>query len=225
MFTEIQIIILSLKTSICAMLVVFPIGLLVAWLLTRTNIRGKFFIELLASLPLALPPVVTGYFFLWFLGSESVFGSYIQGSLGMYIPFSWMATVIASAVVAFPLTVRSFISAFQSVDFKLEQSARGLGAGSFKTFFAITIPLSRRGILAGLVLGFARAFSEFGATIVLAGNIPGETTTVPLAIYTSINTGNVESITKLIIASVVIAALTLALYNLLAQNGRKKINT
>ncbi|MCL0030699.1 molybdate ABC transporter permease subunit [Dehalococcoidia bacterium] len=225
MFTEIQIIILSLKTSICAMLVVFPIGLSVAWLLTRTNIRGKFFIELLASLPLALPPVVTGYFFLWFLGSGSVFGSYIQTSLGMSIPFSWMATVIASAVVAFPLTVRSFISVFQSVDFKLEQSARGLGAGGFKTFFAITIPLSKRGILAGLVLGFARAFSEFGATIVFAGNIPGETTTVPLAIYTSINTGNVESITKLIIASVVIAALTLALYNLLAQNGRKKINT
>ena len=216
--SELEIIIISLRSSLLAILLILPIGIIVSWIITRTNFKLNFLLELISSLPLALPPVVTGYFLLWLLGSNSFIGNYIQSLFNYNLSFTWIATVFAAAIVSFPLVVRSFILAFQSVDTELEKCARGLGASNLK-IISITLPLSLKGIMAGLLLGFGRAFSEFGATIVVAGNIPGETSTIPLAIYTNIIVGDPGSATRLIIISIVIAIITLGIHNNLSRFG------
>jgi molybdate transport system permease protein len=169
---------LSLRVAILATLLVTSLGLTLALWLARSNFRGKSLVETLISLPLILPPSVVGYYLLLFLGRSGPL--YI---LGLRIVFTWPAAVIASAVVALPLMVQSSRAAIANVDPTLEKAAGTLGSPPWKVIWDVTLPLSRRGILAGAVLAFARSLGEFGATLMVAGNIPGRTQTLPLAIY------------------------------------------
>jgi molybdate transport system permease protein len=180
---EYMAILLSLKVAIVATLVSLPFGLGVAYLMTYRQFRGKVALDVAVNLPLTLPPVVIGYILLLLLGQKGFIGRYLLQPLGIRLIFTWKAAVIATAVVGFPLMVRSIRLGMESVDERLIQAARTLGAGWFDTILTVIIPLSLRGIAAGSALMFARGLGEFGATIVVAGNIPGVTQTIPLAIY------------------------------------------
>ncbi len=180
--TDIQAILLSAKVGVVATLVALPLGFLAAWLLAFGRFKGKLLLELLFNLPLTLPPVVVGYLLLLLLGSQGLLGKLLD-TLGIKIIFTWKAAVIASVVVGFPLLVRSIRLAMEGIDLHLLQAARSLGAGRLDIIVTVILPLSRRGILAGSSLFFARSLGEFGATIIIAGNMPGVTQTLPLAIY------------------------------------------
>ncbi len=202
-----QAIRLSLQVALVAVAISFPLGLALAWLLEHCAFRGKLAIETAVNLPLVLPPVVTGYLLLEACGSRGWLGQILARSFGVEIVFTWKAAVLASAVMSLPLMVRSMRLGFSAVDRRLEQAARTLGAGRWDTFRSITLPLARHGILAGCVLAFARSIGEFGATIMVAGNIPGETRTIPLEIYSLLESpGGAERAHGLVIASIVIAA-------------------
>jgi molybdate transport system permease protein len=164
-------------------IVSLPFGVSLGWLLARHRFRGKALVEILLNLPLVLPPVVTGYFLLVTFGTRGWIGRYLYDWFSLRIVFDWKGAALASAVVAFPLMVRSIRVAFTSIDNRLEGVARTLGAGPFDTLFNVTLPLARHGLIAGCVLAFARSMGEFGATIMIAGSIPGETRTIPLFIY------------------------------------------
>jgi molybdate transport system permease protein len=180
--TDIQAILLSAKVGVVATLVALPLGFLAAWLLAFGRFKGKLLLELLFNLPLTLPPVVVGYLLLLLLGSQGLLGKLLD-TLGIKIIFTWKAAVIASVVVGFPLLIRSIRLAMEGIDLHLLQAARSLGAGRLDIIVTVILPLSRRGILAGSSLFFARSLGEFGATIIIAGNMPGVTQTLPLAIY------------------------------------------
>lgn len=171
--------ILSLQVASLATVVVLVVGLGLALVLARTHFSGHTVVDTLVNLPLVLPPSVLGYYLLFVLGR----GSPIKEWFGIDILFTWMAAVVASATVALPLMVRTSKAAIESVDPNLEKAARTLGAPEWRIIAEVTLPLARRGIIAGLVLAFARALGEFGATLMVAGNIPGRTQTAPLAIY------------------------------------------
>ena len=156
----------------------------VGYLLARRRFFGKWAVELLVDLPLVLPPVVTGYLLLVAFGPHGPIGRILTGWLGVKIVFTWLGAALASAVVSFPLMVRAIRLAFQGVDPRFEMAARSLGASRAGAFFTVALPLARRGLIAGFVLAFARSLGEFGATIMVAGNIEGHTRTIPLAIYT-----------------------------------------
>ncbi len=219
MNSDLSIVLLSLQIAGLAMALVIPLGIATAWLLARRNFRGKFILEAATTLPLALPPVLVGFVLLWATGGNSWPGRAVNSLFGVDIVFTWVAAAIAAAVVAFPLSVRAFTSAIAGVDSRLEVAARGLGAGPLRVFFTITLPLAYRGVLAGVLLGFVRAFSEFGATIVIAGNIPGRTQTVPSAIFTRISTGDDAAVWRLAIVSVVIAIAALGAHNYLLRRS------
>jgi molybdate transport system permease protein len=173
---------LSGKVAAVAVVGSLPVGFAVAYLMTYLQFRGKLLMEVLITLPLTLPPVVIGYFLLILLGKKGWLGPLLE-SVGIRLIFTWRAAVIASAVVGFPLLVRSIRIGMESIDPQLIQASRTLGAPWYDTLFTIILPLSVRGILAGSSLMFARSLGEFGATIIVAGNIPGVTQTIPLAIY------------------------------------------
>lgn len=173
---------LSLQVAVTATIITLPLGFTVAYLLAMTGIRGKAILEGIVNLPLVLPPVVTGYLLLLLFGRHGWLGRLLQ-SLGISIIFTLKGAVIASAVVGFPLLVRSIRIGLEGIDHQYLQASRTLGAGWWDTLFTITVPLCSRAILAGMTLMFARSLGEFGATIVLAGNIPGVTQTIPLSIY------------------------------------------
>ena len=194
----------------------------IGWLIGRRNIRGKLILETVISLPLALPPVVTGYFLLILVGRESAIGQISQFLFGNDIVFTWVASAIAASVVSFPLMVLAIIVAMQGVDTTLERSARSLGAGPIRTFLQITLPLCYNGLVAGILLGFVRAIGEFGATIVVAGNIPGRTQTIPLAIYSKVQLGKDSEAINLIIISTVLAIITLIIHHWLIVRGTRK---
>jgi molybdate transport system permease protein len=170
----------------CLML---PIGLGLAWCLARPRWRGKAVVETLVSLPLVLPPVVTGLLLLRLFSRRGPLGHWLYQGLGWEVVFTWRAVVLALAVMSLPLFVRAARAALEEVNPLFEQLARTLGAGEWRVLLTITLPLARRGILAGTMLAFGRALGEFGATMVVAGNIPGQTTTLPVAIYSSIELG------------------------------------
>ncbi|MFL2756147.1 MAG: molybdate ABC transporter permease subunit [Dehalococcoidia bacterium] len=216
----IDILITTLKISTLATIINFPLALLLGWILGKKNFKGKFILDVFVSLPLALPPVVIGYFLLVSLGSKNGIG----GIVNFNIIFTWVAASIAASVVSFPLMVRSIAVSMSQVDEKVEQAAKLLGAGEFRTFFTITLPLSYKGVLAGIFLGFVRALSEFGATIVVAGNIPGKTQTVPLAIYGKIQLGKNMEVLELIMLSVIIAAVSLLIYNYLSSKTNARVS-
>ena len=218
----VELILLSIKVATVATLINIPIAIYIGWLIGRRNIKGKVILETVISLPLALPPVVTGYFLLILVGRESAFGQISQFLFGTDIVFTWVASAIAASVVSFPLMVRAIIVAMQGVDITLERSARSLGAGPIRTFILITLPLCYNGLVAGILLGFVRAIGEFGATIVVAGNIPGRTQTIPLAIYSKVQLGKDYEAMNLIIVSTILAIITLIIHHWLIVRGSRK---
>jgi len=186
---EWQLVGFSLRMALASLLLIVPSGLVLAWWLARKDRRGMALVETLVSLPLVLPPVVTGLVLLQLLGRRGPVGRWLHHAFNCDVVFTWRAVVIALAAMSLPLFVRAARTAFEEVDVKFEQLARTLGAGEWRVFFTITLPLAKRGVLAGTLLAFARALGEFGATIMVAGNIPGHTTTLPLAIYQAVENG------------------------------------
>lgn len=185
-----------------------PIGTYLGWLLSRKSFKGKSLLDGVVNIPLVLPPVVTGYFLLIVLGPKGYLGQFLN-KLGIKLAFTWQAAVVAAAVVSMPLLVRAVRVAIDSVDSRLEDAARMLRASELNIFFRITLPLASNGIMAGAVLAFARAVGEFGATIIVASNIPGVTQTIPLAIFTYLNQPGGEAKARiLIIVSIVFAYLS-----------------
>ncbi|HTG32645.1 MAG TPA: molybdate ABC transporter permease subunit [Thermoanaerobaculia bacterium] len=201
---EWQIVRFTLGVSTLATALILPPALLVAWLLARHRWPGQTLVETLVALPLVLPPVATGFLLLRLVGRRGPLGRALDG-LGLDVVFTWRGVVLAMAVMSFPLLVRGARVAFAEVDPRLEQMARTLGAGRARVFLTVTLPLAARGILGGTLLAFARAIGEFGATIVVAGNIPGRTTTLSLAIYQLIQLGRDDGAFRLLVAATVIA--------------------
>ncbi len=175
--------VLSLWVTSAATLVVAVSGTGIGYLLSRKRFPGREFLEAVLNLPLVLPPTVTGYYLIVLLGRNGLLGRPVLEWTGLSIPFTWLACVIAASLMAFPLMLRAALVAFESIDPRQGLAAASLGHGRFSTFFRVMLPMARRGLLAGVVLSFARALGEFGATLMLAGNIPGRTRTLPLAIY------------------------------------------
>lgn len=202
---EWQILGLTLRTAALATVLIIPPGLAVAWLLARRQWRGKSLVETLVALPLVMPPVATGLLLLELLGRRGPVGGWLHRALGVDIVFTWRAVVAAMMVMSFPLLVRAARVAFEEVSPRVEDIARTLGATETRVFTTITLPLASRGILGGMLLAFARAIGEFGATILVAGNIPGRTTTLSLAIYNFVQLGRDEDAYRLLGISVAIA--------------------
>ena len=201
---EWQIVRFTLAVCALSTLLILPFGLAVAWPLARYRWPGKLLVETLVTLPLVLPPVATGLLLLKFFSRRGGVGHFLHEHLGTDVVFTWRAVVAAAAVMSLPLLVRSARVGFQSVNQRLEEIARTLGASDARVFFTITLPLASRGIVAGVVLAFARAVGEFGATIVVAGNIPGRTTTLSLEIFETVQLGHDASAYRLVIVSVII---------------------
>lgn len=198
--------VLSLKVAGYATLWLLPIGIVLAWVLARTSFVGKGLIDSLVHLPLVLPPVVIGYLLLISMGRQGFIGQWLYQVFGLSFSFSWRGAVLACMVIALPLMVRSIRLSLESVDQKLEQAARTLGASPLRIFFTITLPLTLPGILTGVMLAFARSLGEFGATISFVSNIPGETQTIPLAMFTFLETpGSEMEAARLCVISIVIA--------------------
>ena len=183
---------LSLKVAGISTSVVFVAGVLFARLMARKTFFGKSLLESIFLLPLVLPPTVVGFGLLILFGKHGLIGSWLSSWFGIQIVFSWLGAVIASVVVSFPLMYQSAVASFEQVDRKLENAARTMGASEWRVFWTISFPLAWPGLLAGLVLAFARGLGEFGATLMLAGYIPGKTDTIPLAIYFAVEAGDME---------------------------------
>lgn len=186
---EWQIVAFTVEMAVLSTALILPAGLALAWCLARLHWRGKTMVETFVALPLVLPPVVTGLVLLKLFGRRGPVGHRLYSEFHLDIVFTWRAVALALAVMSFPLLVWTARSAIEEVNPALEQIARTLGAGEWRVFFTITLPLAKRGILAGTVLAFARALGEFGATIMVAGNIPGVTTTLSTDIYQLVQTG------------------------------------
>lgn len=217
---------LSLQVSGIAVLCSLPFGILMAWVLVRCRFPGKAILDSVIHLPLVLPPVVVGYLLLIGLGRRGIIGEKLYDWFGFSFAFSWRGAALASAVIAFPLMVRAIRLALEAVDIRLEQAARTLGAGRWRVFFTITLPLTLPGIIVGTVLAFARSLGEFGATITFVSNIPGETRTIPLAMYTLIETPGAEgAAARLCVIAIVLALASLLISEWLAQWGRKRMGS
>jgi molybdate transport system permease protein len=209
---EIQAMKLSVEVAFYCSLISLPVALFVGYKMARHNFYGKPLVESIIHLPLVMPPVTTGYLLLLLLGSKSIIGNWFYTVFGVRLAFSFQAAVIASVFVSFPLIVRSVRTAMEMVDTGLEEASRILGAGRLKTFFKITVPLALPGIVSGTILAFARSLGEFGATITFAGNIEGETQTLPLAIYSYMQVPGKEDATfRLVLVSVIISLIALTL--------------
>ncbi|HVT04886.1 MAG TPA: molybdate ABC transporter permease subunit [Thermoanaerobaculia bacterium] len=205
---EWEIVWLTARLAALATLLVLPLAIAVAWILARKNWRGKSIVETLVSLPLVIPPVATGLLLLELAGRRSLAGRAFQWLFGLSIVFTWRGAVLAMMVMSFPLIVRSSRIGFEGVNGRLEQLARTLGAGELHLFRTITLPLASRGIIAGAMMGFARALGEFGATILIAGNIPGRTSTLSVSIYQLIELGQEDAAWRLVGLSIAITFVT-----------------
>ena len=184
--------IVSIKTACLSTVITFFLGLLAAWFVARSKSRFKGVIDSLLMLPLILPPTVIGFFLLVFFGKNGPIGSFLFESFNVSIIFTWTATVIAAVVVSFPLIYKTVRGAFEQVDDNLIYSARTLGAKEWRIFWKVVVPVAWPGICAGAVLAFARGLGEFGATLMIAGNIVGKTQTIPLAIYFAVEAGDMR---------------------------------
>jgi len=202
---EWQIVWFTAWVSALSTVVILPPGLALAWLMARYEWPGKSIVETLVSLPLVMPPVATGLILLKLLGRRGALGSFLHDTLDLDIVFTWRGVLIALGVMSFPLLVRSTRIAFEEVNPRFEQIARTLGAGDARVFFTITAPLALRGILGGMILAFARALGEFGATIMVAGNIPGRTSTLSLSIFQSVQLGDDAHAFRLLAVSTALA--------------------
>ncbi|MGD8170498.1 molybdate ABC transporter permease subunit [Vibrio sp. TRT 21S02] len=223
---EYEAIVLSLKVALYAIIWLIPLGVAFAWLLARKNFFGKSLLDSVIHLPLVLPPVVVGYLLLISMGRQGYLGQLINDLFGISFSFSWKGAVLACVVVALPLMVRAIRLSLENVDPKLEQAAATLGASPLKIFFTITLPLTIPGIISGTMLSFARSLGEFGATISFVSNIPGETQTIPLAMYSFIETPGAEEATmRLCIISILIALASLLISDLLAKRTMQRLGT
>ncbi len=215
---------LSLWVSAWAVVGSLPAGIAVAWVLARRNFPGKILLDGLVHLPLVLPPVVTGYTLLVLMGTNGPLGALLQKTIGLNFSFNWKGAALASAVMAFPLLVRAVRLSIESVDQGLEAAARTLGARPLRVFFTVTLPLILPGVLAGVILSFARSLSEFGATITFVSNIPGQTRTLPLALYTLTQVpGGEAGALRLCVISVLLALLALVGSELLARHIERRL--
>ncbi|WCP84028.1 molybdate ABC transporter permease subunit [Vibrio harveyi] len=221
---EYQALILSLKVGAYAVLWLIPLGIAFAWLLSRKEFIGKSILDSLIHLPLVLPPVVIGYLLLISLGRQGFLGNWLYEHFGLVFSFNWKGGVVACVVVALPLMVRSVRLSLDNVDPKLEHAASTLGASPLKVFFTITLPLTIPGIITGTMLSFARSLGEFGATISFVSNIPGETQTIPLAMYNFIETPGAEiEAARLCVISIALALSTLMISEWLNRKAASRL--
>ncbi len=221
---EIEAILLSLRVAFWSMLISLPIAIAVAWLLARTCFPGHTLLNGLVHLPLVVPPVVIGYLLLLLLGRNGPMGAWLYDWFGVTVAFTWRGAAVASAVMAFPLMVRAIRLSLESIDVRLEAAARTLGARPVWVFATVSMPLMLPGILTGSMLAFARSFGEFGATMTFVSNIPGETRTLPIALYTMTQVpGGEGGALRLMILSIVIAMLALFASELLARRVRVRL--
>ena len=223
--TEWTAILLSLRVAVVATLVATPIGIGVALLLARGKFWGKPLVDALIYLPLVLPPVVTGYLLLLLLGRRGLVGAWLADHLGIVFAFRWTGAALACGGMSFPLLVRPIRLSIEAVDQRLEQAASTLGASRWKVFATVTLPLALPGILAGMVMGFAKAIGEFGATITFVSNIPGETQTISSAIYSLIQTPDGDTAAlRLVIVSVIIATAALVASEVFAWRATQRLH-
>jgi molybdate transport system permease protein len=190
---------LSLKVASCATLVCLVMGVGVGYVLARRRIPGRDLVDALLTLPLVMPPTVLGYYLLVVIGRKGALGAWLHDVFGISLVFTWQGAVIAASLVAFPLTFKSARAAFEAVDRELEEAARVLGVSEWGIFFRVSLPLAWRGILAGVLLCFARALGEFGATLMVAGSIPGKTQTLSIAVYEAVQAGHDETAQMLVL--------------------------
>jgi molybdate transport system permease protein len=218
-----EILSLSLKVSLVAVAAMLPIAFAIAYLLARGRFPGKLLIDALVHLPLVVPPVVTGWLLLLAFGTQGPIGRWLNDWFGVTVMFRWTGAAIAAAIMAMPLMIRAMRLSIEAVDRRLESAAATLGAGRWRTFATITLPLSLPGVLAGIVLGFARSIGEFGATITFVSNIPGETRTLPIAIYAALQVpGSEDAVTRLSILSILLSLGALVASELLARRSGVK---
>jgi len=218
MFDDIrEIAVFTIACAAAATALMLPPGVAIAWWLARRNFRGKALVETLISLPLVVPPVATGLVLLWLLGRRGPVGRILE-SVGVDVVFTPAAVVLAMAVMAMPLLVRTARTGFEQATRRYEQLAETLGVGPWRVFTTVTLPLARRSILAGALLGFSRALGEFGATIVVAGSIPGRTRTLAVGIYTFAETGQDSRAAALLAISVAIAFVAVLVSNRLSRS-------
>jgi molybdate transport system permease protein len=215
---------LSARVAFWATLLCLPLGVFAGWALARREFRGRFLLEVLVQLPMVLPPVVPGYALLMLLGTQGLIGRWLHDTFGVVLAFTWRGAVIASAVMAFPLLVQPVRVAFSLIDARLEQAANTLGATPWNAFRSVALPLALPGVLAGAALCFSRSLGEFGATMAFVGNIPGETQTLPLAIYTFMNVPDGEGAAlRLGALSVALAITALALSHWLTHRATRRL--
>ncbi|MDF1716154.1 MAG: molybdate ABC transporter permease subunit [Antarcticimicrobium sp.] len=221
---EWQAVALSLRVSLWAVGLSLPLSILAAYALARWDFRGKQLLNGVIHLPLILPPVVTGYLLLLGFGRRGPLGGVLEEVFGLVLAFRWTGAALAAALMAFPLTVRAIRLAIEAVDPKLEQAAATLGASRAWVFLTVTLPLILPGVIAGAVLGFAKAMGEFGATITFVSNIPGQTQTLPLAIYTFLQVpGGDGAALRLVAVSVAVAMAALTVSEVLARRAAKRV--
>jgi len=206
--------------ALVATALVLPPAIAIGWLLARYQFKGKALLETLVSLPLVLPPVASGLLLLWLFGRRSPVGQALD-AIGFEVIFTWKAVVIAMMVISFPLVARSVRAGIEQVDRRFEQIAATLGAGPWRILRTVTLPLASRGIAAGAVLGFSRALGEFGATIMIAGAIPGQTQTLAVGIYTLVETGREEAAWSLLLVSAALAFVAIFASNRLLDQGSR----
>ena len=206
---EIAALSLSIKVALLSLIFTFPLGLFVGWLLAKRTFPGKALLNTLVMCPLVLPPIVSGYLLLILLGRNGFIGGFLYQAFGIEIVFSELAVVIAVSIISFPLLVRGIMTGMESVPLELENAARTLGASPIKVFWTITFPMAYRGVIGGTILGFSKSLGEFGATIMVAGNIPGKTQTMALAIFSAVHLGEDVSVYRLVFISTVVAFVAL----------------
>lgn len=221
---ELEALGLSLKVAFWAVTFSLPLGIAAAWLLARKSFPGKTIVDGVIHLPLIVPPVVIGYLLLVLFGRRGIVGAWLYDVFGITIAFTWKGAAIASAVMAFPLMVRAIRLSIEAIDRRLEQAARTLGARPLWVFASVTLPLMLPGILTGVVLAFARSLGEFGATITFVSNIPGETRTLPIALFTLTQTPDGETgALRLVVISVALALVALFISEILARRVTARI--
>ena len=209
---------LSLKVALWATLLDVVFGVALGYLLARTRFPGRDTLDAILTLPMVMPPTVLGYYLLVLIGRNGPIGDWLQHNFGINLIFTWQAAVLAAAVVAFPLVLKAARSAFETVDTQLEDAARVLGVSAFGVFMRVTLPLAWRGVLAGTLLAFARSMGEFGATLMVAGSIPGKTQTLSIAIYEAVQAGQDDTANLLVIITSVTCVAVLVLANKLTPN-------
>jgi molybdate transport system permease protein len=206
--------VLTLKVAIWACVIATVTGGAVALLVARLRFPGREFLDAMMTLPMVMPPTVLGYYLLVLLGRRGVLGQWLHDVLGITLIFTWQGAVVAAAIVAFPLVYKASRAAFEGVDPQFEQAGRVLGKSEAEVFFRVTLPLAWRGILAGAMLAFARAMGEFGATLMIAGSIPGKTQTLSIAVYEAVQAGKDD------VANLLVVVTSIACVSILLASGR-----